>query len=548
MFTLIFTAIITLALVAHFNGSNDRVERGWLSRMLDSRGVLVFVFVVTFIVLWLSWAAWNPIPVVHDEMAYVLQAQIYARGHWSLPSPPLPLFWEQPHVIVEPRLAAKYFPGHPLLLAIGALVGWMPLMPLVLQSLCAVLLFVLARRLVNGAVAFVTWHFWLFTPMVLYFGASYFSEATTTLCWLGGWYALLEWRSTRRTRWLALVALCTGWDAIARPLTGVAYAIPIAVIVLWDVIRLKLWRDFAIAFAVGCAVMAILPLWSAHTTGDWRLTPLTYYTRQYMPYDVPGFGLDTTPPLHSITPDLKQLNNVYSAVHPQHVPRNLLRIFLTRVEYLLVSIWGTTYGVMMVFAVLGLITLTATSAFAVASGVVLLLTYMVFATPAQWTLYYYESVPAFALLTASGMAWAASLIGRPRGVPNDDATSWRSKRWTRALVSAAFLLTLPGIVSLQVNINHHIGDRKFLTGFNRLLASIHDERAIVFVRYAATHTPHITFVRNTANLEGERVWVVYDRGDKENAQLLSLAAGRKSYLFDEIAGKIYVYDPTEAHP
>ena len=135
--------------------------------------------------------------MVHDEMAYLLQAEIFARGRWALASPPMPEFWEQPHVLVVPMLAAKYFPGHSLVLAVGALLGWPPLMPLVLQATSAVLLFVLGRRLANGGVALLAWVIWLTTPMVLYLGPSYFSEGTTTVCWLAGWFTLLRWREAR---------------------------------------------------------------------------------------------------------------------------------------------------------------------------------------------------------------------------------------------------------------------------------------------------------------------------------------------------------------
>ena len=34
---------------------------------------------------------------------------------------------------------------------------------------------------------------------------------------LGAWWCLLEWRETRRTRWLILIALAFGWSAITRP-------------------------------------------------------------------------------------------------------------------------------------------------------------------------------------------------------------------------------------------------------------------------------------------------------------------------------------------
>src|SRR5258708_25302488 len=190
----------------------------------------------------------------------------------------------------------------------------------------------------------MAWILWLFSPIVLYFGPTYFSEATTTACCVAGCYALLEWREARRRGWLAAGAFFTGWDVITRPLTGVAYAIPMAAVILWDVVQQRRWRDFAVALAVGSAVMAILPLWSARTTGNWSLTPLTLYTRLYMPYDVPGFGVVSTPPAHSVTPDLYQLNNAYRSPHWTHFPSTLLKTLSDRTLYLSVSVWGTTAG------------------------------------------------------------------------------------------------------------------------------------------------------------------------------------------------------------
>ena len=541
--TVTLASILLLALMAHRAGHQPSPERGSAVGWLDTRAAVVAVFATTFVVIWYAWAAWNPMPVVHDEMAYVLQAGIFARARWALPSPPLPMFWEQMHVITEPTLASKYFPGHSLVLAVGALAGWPALMPLLLQSTIAALLFVLARRVANGAVAFVAWTTWLFSPMVLYLGSSYYSEATTGACWLAAWYALLEWRASRKLPWLLAVAFLTGWCAITRPLTGLAFAVPVAIVVLRDVVRQHRWRDLACAAAVGALVLAILPLWSARTTGDWRVTPLSLYTRMYMPYDVPGFGLDTTPLAHAATRDLEKWNGVYRAQHVNHVPSRLLEIFAERWRSLWMKLWETSSGIVGVFAVLGIFTLRAPAAFALGSGIVLILAYLSYGTPAEWTLYYYESTPAFAFLAAAGMAWAASLIGRPVRASDAAMFDWTSVRYTRALVSTGLVLTLPGLVALQLVHRQHIDDRKYLVAFDGLLASIPDRRAIVFVRYSPAHDPHVSLVRNSADPGDERIWVVHDRGDRDNARLLALAPERKAYLFDDAFGRTYAYDP-----
>ncbi|MEP6617842.1 MAG: hypothetical protein ABJE47_00955 [bacterium] len=543
MIILTFAAILLVAAMAHLAGRAPSPQTATSERALGSGGAVAGVFAATFVVMWYSWGSAHPIPVVHDEMAYALQAQIFARGVWGLPSPVAPAFWEQPYILLQPVMAAKYFPGHALVLSLGALAGWLPLMPLVMQSINGSLLFMLARRTANGGVAMLAWVVWLFSPMVLYFGPSYYSEATTTVCWLAGWWALLNWRETRRATWLCAVAFLVGWGAITRPLTGLAYAIPVGVLVLRDVLRGHQWRSLAMAMLVGALVMGILPLWSARTTGDWRTTPLALYTREYMPYDLPGFGLTTTPPTHSLTPEMAHLNQTLMASHSGHTPAAVPGALIQRSRYLWESTWSVSSGVLSIFALLGLLTLTGTTAFAVGSSVWLLVVYLTFATPAKWTLYYYEAVPALAFLTASGVAWAAAQLGRPRAVAYSSSFSWASTRYQPALLAGALVLILPGLAALQAIQAVHRNDRKPLIEFNGLLASLPGGKAVMFVRHAPDHDPHLTFIRNSPDVSRDRVWVVYDRGEVENAEFLDRAKDRRAYLFDEAQGRAYLYEP-----
>jgi hypothetical protein len=546
VFTLYALTVVLVALLAHRAGGGPDVEPGALARALASRGLLGVVFVVTAAALWYRWGFVNPPAAVHDEMAYVLQSRIFALGRWSLPSPPVPSLWEQPHVLVQPALAGKYFPGHALVLTIGALLGWTALMPLVLAGIAAVLLVVLARRVSSPAVAVLAWVIWLTMPMVLYFGAAYYSESTTTVCWLAGWYALLRWRERGDTRWLVAVALCTGWCFVTRPLTGVAYAIPIAIVVLRDVWQGRHWRTLVVALAAGAAVLAIIPLWSARTTGSWRTTPLLLYTRQYMPYDVPGFTHDTTPPLLAVTPNLQHLNNAYGSLHVDHVPSRLPALFARRAWKLAESFWVTSRGLLMAFAILGLATLVPATAFAVASGIVLLALYLVFATPAGWTLYYYETAPTFAWLTAAGLAWAAAQLGRPRGALPAATFSWRSARWSLPLAAGAGLFLLPGLAELRLLRSLDLRHRAPLRKFEAVRAAIPPGPAILFVHYRLLHDNNISFVENLVDPAAERLWVVTDRGAAENARLMATAPERKTWIFDEEQDQIFRYDPALA--
>lgn len=533
MLTLTILALLVVALTARLcrrfpaDGGESR------ARWLDSPIVVVAVFLVTVAVLDFVWAGVARRPNVHDELAYVLQAEIFATGRWALPSPVMPQFFEQPYVLVEPVLASKYFPGHSLLLALGALVGWMPLVPLLLQGVAGSLVFVLARRVSSGGVAVFAWTFWLFTPMVLRFGPSFFSQATTTVCWLAGWYALLEWHHSRRRGWLLAVAVCTGWCVITRPLTGLAYAIPVGVFVCLVVVRERRWRDLALALAAGVAVLAIIPLWSARTTGDWRVTPLQRYTEDYMPFDLPGFGLDSTPPARTLNPQFVELNKVYRQWHPDHQPARLPGILAERAQYLGGYIFGWSRGLMIPFAVIGLLVLRGPALFAAASSILLLLVYLCFGTPPHWALYYYESAPAYAFLTAVGVAWMAAWVGNGRRLPSGAPSSWPSLQWAPALMAGIAMFGYPHYVAMR-RVSHQ---RTMMMApfalFERTRTAIPAARAVLFVRYSPGQSPHETFVRNVVDPDRERVLVVHDRGEAENAGLLALMPDRTPYTVEE---------------
>ena len=135
--------------VARVSGFADAILASrWLPAVcgLISAGLMAWV-----------WSGSHFIPNIADESAYLLQAEIFAQGKWSLAARPLPEFFEQMHVFVTPFLASKYFPGQSLLLVPGILVGFPPLVPLLLIFGSGLLIVALSRRLANGWVALLVW-------------------------------------------------------------------------------------------------------------------------------------------------------------------------------------------------------------------------------------------------------------------------------------------------------------------------------------------------------------------------------------------------------
>ena len=561
-------AASTLAWLLGARPSSDRVSSrvAGIAAALDGPWAPGVIGAITSATVWLVWGGLDRSPVVHDEAAYVLQAQLFARGAWTGPAPVLPEFFEQLYVLVTPVLASKYPPGHSLMLAPGALVGLPGLSVVLLDGVTGAFIFALARRVSGGQVALLTWLAWVTCYPAIYFRASYLSEVTSSAAWLVGWWSLLRWRETGRREWLVGVAAAVGLVAVTRPLTSVALALPIAAVVLRDVSARRRWRDLTLAMGVGVTCIAIVPLWSARTTGSPALTPLELYTRTYVPFDVPGFGLDTSArPLRYVPRDMALTNQSFREEHRAHTAAALPQTLVQRLRMIARDMWYDWRLGLAPFAVVGLISLPAAGWFALATLAAHVLLYLLYAHPAFWTVYYLESEPVLAFLTALGVvrviAWAGSgwrVAGSdspgsdsmPRQFPTTLALP--STRYPLPVLVLAVATLVPAVLTLRSMRDQIDRDHAYHERFDAIRHQIGDERAIVFVRYAATHNDNLSLVRNPASHDDARVWIVHDRGT-DNARLIAAAPTRRAYLFDEASWTIQPLTPqptveTDAHP
>jgi 4-amino-4-deoxy-L-arabinose transferase-like glycosyltransferase len=523
----------TLALLAAFwaarlvNPSelDDRFDHmeAWLRRFGP-----VAAAVVSILVIWWTWGALNPLAIVHDESSYVLQSEIFARFRWTAPSPAIPEFFEQPHVLVVPAVASKYPPGHALLMAIGSLLHFPALMPLLLTGATAALIMMVTTRVTNPWMGLLAWIIWLTTPLVLRYQPGYFSETTTTALVLASWWCLLEWRETRKRSWIALLGLAVGWGAITRPLTMLAFGIPIAAIVISDVIRYRFWLEAPIALGGCLAVLAIVPLWSARTTGDRALTPTALYTRDYLPFDKPGFTPDTTPPRRAQSPVVKSLYDDFLAHHQRQRLGDLHRTFGERAWNVARDLWRGTQLVLLPFFLIGLFSMPRELRFGAASAALAFLAHLGYAHDAPWTLYYAEMVPVVAAITACG-AWRA-LVRVARGVVIQRHIDRRPKLGAALVALVLAFSSIPTFVSWR---RQHEEMTSVRTAFEQAMTQLPASKAIIFLRYAQ-RPHHLSLVFNSADLQHAPVWVVHDLGDR-NQELVKLALDRTAFVFDETA-------------
>src|SRR6476660_188541 len=427
--------VCVAALVAVFERGRLSSRLDGVRRALDSSRAPLVLGLVFGAAVWWSWGQVHPSGLLHDELAYVLQARLFSHLRWTAPAPPMAEFFAQPHVLVDPVIASKYPPGHSLLLALGDLVGLPALAVAALAALRAGLTFALARRLTNSAVALGTWVL-LFHGQSLYFAASYFSETTSGAMLLVAWYALLRWHQEGGRGWMALVALAVGWCAITRPFSAALFAVPIAFVVLRQLARTRKWRELAVGIAVGTGVLAILPLWSARTTGDWRVSPVAVYMRDYMPFDRPHFGYDSTPPRRTPPPDLAFVNASLDSVQRAHTIAAVPQIAKERWTFLAMQSWWEPIPESG-FALLGLLLAPPAALVGAITALIVFLGYLTHPTWPTWTIYYMETAPVFAFYAVCGFSLLLRAIARE---PEREWSWARGPRAAFALVVALLLV------------------------------------------------------------------------------------------------------------
>ncbi|HUQ79871.1 MAG TPA: glycosyltransferase family 39 protein [Gemmatimonadaceae bacterium] len=498
---------------------------------LEGAAAPVIIGVITTLVTWWLWGSLSATPYVHDEVALLLQAKIFAQFRWAAPSPPLPEFFEQFHVFVTPTLAPKYPPGHALLMVPGIWLGMPGLMSILLSGLTGAMLFILARRYSNGIVAIVTWFIWLIAPAALRFRPSYFSEVTTGAIWLVAWWTLLQYRETSARKWLVALAALVAWGGITRPVTMIVFALPVGCVVLWTVVRRRAWMDVAAALPLALAICAIVPVWGHSVLGTWGKNPYAYYQAMYFPVENPGLGVDSTPPLRALPADMVKFNAYALPMHEVHTAARLPEQLEARLLELRRGMWGDEYFLYLL-AIVGALVMPLAVALALGTCALTVLAYLSIAHQPFWLIYYLEVLPVLAFLSALGL-WqfvtvvselAAKRVGRgrelavPALVTCVGFVAWMSPNaleqysmWHRRLAMA------PG----------------YHASFQRLVQQIPDKRAVVFVRYAPSADVHLSLTNNEPDPASARVWAVHDLG-AENLRLLQAAPDRVPYLYEEL--------------
>jgi hypothetical protein len=496
--------------------------------VLDLPWTPAVIGVLTGAATWFVWGSLTRTSVVHDESAYLLQARIFSQFRFTAPAPAPPQFFEQLYVNLRPALFSKYPPGTSLLLAPGVLLGVPGLPVVVMNAISGALVFALARRYAGGVVALLTWLIWSTSFPVQYFHAMYLSEVPSSLAWLLTWWGVSRWATSGRARDLAISALALALCGITRPLTAVALAISVGVVLLIIARRRdgapRLSRREVGTFATGALVAAaFIGIWSWRSTGSPFVSPLSLYTQRYVPFDRLGFGVRAgDAPSATLPWDQRVTDGSFYEEHRLHTLISLPATAVSRAGMIGRDMWYDWRGGLAVVALVGLVSAPPALWVGLGALAVQLLCYLLYAHPSRWTLYYMEALPVLAFATALGILRFLELGARRTSSPR-----------AQLVVLATILVAMayPTFVTLRQVRAQIVADHAYYEAFRTSLPAGSDS-AIVFVRYARSHNDGLSLVRNVPDPSTERIWTVYDRG-RENAELLRLAPNRKAYVFDE---------------
>jgi hypothetical protein len=499
------------------------IERGEASAMRLDRadalcaGLLLVVGACLCMQVFAS-GPWGARPSTEDEFAYLFQARTLAAARLTYPSPPHPEFFEAAHILVTPRFAARYLPGHAAILAPFVAAGAPWAGPCLLLGATAALLFLAARVAgLSRAAAWMAAALLLGASEVFPYFASYLSQTTSMAITAAALLALVLVRASPSRLRIAALTACVVGAALVRPFTGLALALAAAALLCW--LRPPVRALLAAAPAALVGVALLLSICRA-TTGSWTTPPWALYARQYMPFDGPGMGaVHAAAPERGFPPHLQNLHDGFLESREKHtwprLPSEAGRR-LAMVARLLPS-W-----ILVPFAVLGLTftPLWPAAIFALAYFLLQLGFHV------GGAVYHLELVPWLLLSTAAG---AETAIEKARRLRAPLRAAWLGT------LAFAFCWTAFAIGRDVQQVWIHAPQRDWrYARWEPAFQFLREQHALVFIRYPRGWDGNIDLTYNDPDLGHAQLVRAIDRDDRD-AELMEAFPDRPVYRLDALS-------------
>jgi 4-amino-4-deoxy-L-arabinose transferase-like glycosyltransferase len=250
-------------------------------------GAALVVFLAASMV---SWRVLGHVPRIHDDVAQLFQARLFAHGRLFAVSPPVPQFFDMMLMINDGRWYSQYPPGHPLMLMLGVLVGAPWLINPLLGALTVVAAYLLGREIYDERTARLGTLLLAFSPYFVLTSGQFINHSSSLffamlflLCYFRSLRSPQKTGESGRAAWPAvfglLAGLALGMVVLVRPYTGLLIAVPFALDALYRLVRApgRNFGRFAL-MALGALVMVGLLMGYNYLTSGNALE-LGYVTR-----------------------------------------------------------------------------------------------------------------------------------------------------------------------------------------------------------------------------------------------------------------------------
>ncbi|MEQ1858576.1 MAG: hypothetical protein ABMA13_01420 [Chthoniobacteraceae bacterium] len=529
-----FTAVAILLFVVGLVLPRSVARRGeWIVRILDRLGERPWACLGGFAVLSFaisvlaSTVLESPAPRVHDEFAYLMQAETFLHGRLKNEPHPLWQHFETFHVISSPIYAAKFPPAQALVLAAGMWLGspiygvWIST-ALSVAALLWMFFAWLPRRWAVVAAILTT-----LNPLLLLWNWSFWGGSIALgagALVLSGWRRVAADDSAPRNFGTigAAMGLGMGLLTISRPFEGFVMCLLVMSILGVQLLRsgrlhrlVRVLPPLLLVLALSCA---FLLHYNRTLTGSATTLPYLIYERAYD--SAPLFLWEKIPPIpevrHWQMHDFYQHSRQY-AEWQRSLP-GFIRISWQKLAGFRVMSWN--WLVLLLFLPLPLLLRDwwMRAAIFVCVGC---------AAAMSMSTYVFEHYAApvlplsFVLLAASMQAMSRWQIGqRPAGACAVGLVA----SWLLFMSFAGFYIRQ----SKNQRGDHWGFHRRAIAG---QLAS-DGNKHVVFVDYERTHNLNREWVYNGADIDaGDIVWA-RDMGPEENRKVTTYFASRRAWAFN----------------